>query len=155
MNHHVHFVELMKILTFTTFFTAPTLWMFVISLKNDSLPPLCKTNRIASLYPVWLISFLDQTDLVTQWCKIKCYFPGNVSTMGAWRLYSDSWDDFSSVPHWKQQQQNPLKLQANSTYFLFIWWCSYLQSHSLIGKTIISLWYGYRYSKFNRLVSTN
>ena len=37
-------------------------------------------------------------------------FSGNVSTMGAWRLYSDSWVDFSSVPHWKQQQQRLQRL---------------------------------------------
>ena len=37
---------------------------FVISLQNCYLSPLCKTNRIASLYPVWLISFLHQTDFM-------------------------------------------------------------------------------------------
>ena len=36
--------------------------MFVISLQNGSLPPLCKSKRIASLYPVWLISFQEQTN---------------------------------------------------------------------------------------------
>ena len=56
MNHHVHFVELMNILTFATFSTAPTLRMFVISLQNCSIPPLYKTNRNALQYPFWLIS---------------------------------------------------------------------------------------------------
>ena len=57
------------------------LCMLVINHVGSPLPQMCKTNRFASLCLVWLIQFL--TDLVTKWCKIKCYFPGNVS-MGAW-----------------------------------------------------------------------
>ena len=57
------------------------LCMLVIKHVGSPLPQMCKTNRFASLCLVWLIQFL--TDLVTKWCKIKCYFPGNVS-MGAW-----------------------------------------------------------------------
>ena len=91
INHHIHFVELRKIPTFTIFFTAYTLKMYIISLQNGSLSTLCKANRIASLYPVRSISFLDQTDLGTQWCKIECFFSGKCEYNG--RLYSDSWDD--------------------------------------------------------------
>ena len=78
MNHHVHFVVLMKIPTSSTALTSE---MFVILLQNRSLPPLSKTNKIAT-NPVWLISFINQTDLVTNWCKIKIVISGECEYHG-------------------------------------------------------------------------
>ena len=45
MNHHVHFVEPMEILTFATFSTSLTSKMFAISRQNGSLPPPYTTKK--------------------------------------------------------------------------------------------------------------
>ena len=63
MIHDVSFVELMKIPTFTPSCTAHALKIANYQ-QNFSLQPLCKTTKIASPYPVWLVYYLNQTDLV-------------------------------------------------------------------------------------------
>ena len=65
-------------------------------------PPLSKTNKIAT-NPVWLISFLNQTDWWQIDAKLKLLFLGGGMWQFSWRLNFDRSDDFS-FPHWKQRR---------------------------------------------------